>query len=89
LKNKPLSIFPNPASIHVEVGFTNAGAAFDAQLTLHSLGGSLISATQVRVQTDSNVFFLDVSSLSVGTYFIRLENKQNGRAEVSKLNVVR
>jgi uncharacterized protein (DUF1501 family) len=89
LKNKPLSIFPNPASIHVEVGFTNASAAFDAQLTLHSLGGSLISATQVRVQTDSNVFFLDVSSLPVGTYFIRLENKQNGRADVAKLNVVR
>ncbi|MDX1912107.1 MAG: DUF1501 domain-containing protein, partial [Saprospiraceae bacterium] len=86
---KPLTIFPNPASIQVEVAFSNSGAAFEARLTLHSLGGSLVSATQVRVEQDANVYFLDVSPLPPGPYFVRLENKQNGRAHVAKLNVIR
>ncbi|MDO8366893.1 MAG: DUF1501 domain-containing protein [Saprospiraceae bacterium] len=89
LTEKPLTIFPNPASIQAEIGFSNTGAAFDARLMLHSLGGSLVSASSVRVEQDANVFFLDVSPLPPATYFVRLENKQNGRAFVAKLNVVR
>jgi hypothetical protein len=89
LTEKPLTIFPNPASIQVEVGFSNRNAAFEARLTLHSLGGSLISATQVRVEQDTNIYYLDVSSLPPAIYFVRLENKQNGRAFVAKLNVIR
>ncbi len=86
---KPLSIFPNPASIQAEIGFTNLNSAFEARLTLHSLGGTLVSATNVRVEHDVNVYYLDVSSLPPATYFVRLENKLTGRAEVAKLNVIR
>ncbi|MFN0212752.1 MAG: DUF1501 domain-containing protein [Saprospiraceae bacterium] len=89
LTEKPLTIFPNPASIQAEIGFSNTGGAFEARLTLHSLGGSLVSATNVRVEQDVNVYFLDVSSLPPGPYFVRLENKLNGRAFVAKLNVAR
>lgn len=89
LKDKPLTIFPNPASIQAEIGFSNASGAFDARLTLHSLGGSLVSATNVRVEQDANVFYLDVSSLPPAAYFVRLENKLSGRAYVAKLNVIR
>ncbi|MFN0037044.1 MAG: DUF1501 domain-containing protein [Saprospiraceae bacterium] len=89
LKEKPLTIFPNPASIQAEIGFSNTDGAFDARLTLHSLGGSLVSATNVRVEQDANVFFLDVSPLPPAMYFVRLEDKGTGRAHVAKLNVVR
>jgi len=89
LTEKPLTIFPNPASIQAEIGFSNAGSSFEARLTLHSLGGSLVSATNVRVEQDANVFYLDVSSLPPAMYFVRLENKLTGRAFVAKLNVIR
>ncbi len=89
LKEKPLTIFPNPASIQAEIGYSNASAAFDARLTLHSLGGNLVSSANVRVEQDANVFFLDVSSLPPAPYFVRLENKITGRAFVAKLNVTR
>lgn len=89
LTEKPLTIFPNPASIQAEIGYSNTGAAFEARLTLHSLGGAMVSSTKVLVEQDANVFFLDVSPLPPGTYFVRLENRVNGRAHVSKLSVVR
>ncbi len=89
LTEKPLTIFPNPASIQAEIGYSNTGAAFEARLTLHSLGGAMVSSTKVLVEQDANVFFLDVSPLPPGTYFVRLENRLNGRAHVSKLSVVR
>ena len=89
LKEKPLTIFPNPANIQAEIGFSNTSAAFEARLTLHSLGGSLVSVANVRVEQDTNVYFLDVSSLPPAPYFVRLENKLTGRAFVAKLNVIR
>ncbi|HAD12619.1 MAG TPA: hypothetical protein DCF33_09290 [Saprospirales bacterium] len=88
-KEQPLTIFPNPASIQVEVGFTNQGTGFDARLTLHSLGGRMVSAASVRVEPDINVYYLDVSQLPPAVYFVRLENTQNGRAFTAKLNVIR
>jgi hypothetical protein len=89
LKEASLTIFPNPASIQAEIGFSNNGSAYEARLTLHSLGGALISAANVRVESDDNVYFLDVSFLPPTSYFVRLENKSNGRAKVAKLNVIR
>lgn len=85
---RPLSVFPNPANYTAEVSFQSL-SAFDGRLTLHSLGGSLLSASSVQVQAGSNFFFLDVAPLPVGTYFVRLENKYSGRAEVVKLIVAR
>jgi uncharacterized protein (DUF1501 family) len=89
LTENPLTIFPNPAGIQAEIGYSNTGAAFEARLTLHSLGGALVSSTKILVEQDANVLFLDVSPLPPGTYFVRLENRLNGRAHVSKLSVVR
>ncbi|MBC7775422.1 MAG: DUF1501 domain-containing protein [Phycisphaerae bacterium] len=89
LTEKPLTIFPNPARIQVEVGFTNLSSTFEARLSLHSLGGSLVSATNVKVEHDVNVYYLDVSSLPPAVYFVRLENKLTGRGHVAKLNVIR
>ncbi|MCB9354447.1 MAG: DUF1501 domain-containing protein [Lewinellaceae bacterium] len=83
-----LSVFPNPASISAEVTFQSQ-EHFDALLTVHSLGGSLISATRVQVQPGNNLFYIDVAPLPAGPYFIRLEDKVTGRAEVVKLSVAR
>ena len=85
---KPLTVFPNPASVTTEVNFEST-AAFDARLTLHSLGGNLVTAQNVRVEPGFNTFYFDVISLPPATYFIRLENKNSGAANVTKLSVVR
>lgn len=85
---EPLSIFPNPASFATEVTFQSE-AAFDARLSLHSLGGSVVTAMNVRVEPGVNLFYLDVASLPAGPYFARLENKVTGAARVAKLSVVR
>jgi uncharacterized protein (DUF1501 family) len=87
-QTRRLSIFPNPASIATEVSFRSE-TRFEASLTLHSLGGSLVSATKVLVQPGNNLFYLDVISLPPAVYFVRLENKVTGAAEVAKLIVSR
>ena len=64
-------------------------SAFDAYLTLHSLGGRLVSGQHVRVAPGSNFYDVEVFGLPPGTYFVRLENKRTGGAEVAKLQVVK
>jgi len=83
-----LSVFPNPAVARAEVSFQSR-TAFDARLTLHSLGGALVSSNTVRIQPGSNLYYLNVSQLAVGTYFVRMEDKATGGAEVVKLMVAR
>ncbi len=85
---KPLTVFPNPASIATEVTFQSE-VAFDARLTLHSLGGGLVTAMNVRVEPGPNMFYIDVASLPAAPYFVRLENKNTGAANVAKLSVAR
>ncbi|HRI59093.1 MAG TPA: DUF1501 domain-containing protein [Saprospiraceae bacterium] len=87
-RSKPLTVFPNPASIATEITFQSEGA-FDARLTLHSLGGGLVTAMNVRVEPGPNMFYLDVASLPAAPYFVRLENKNTGAANVAKLSVAR
>ncbi|MBN8683419.1 MAG: DUF1501 domain-containing protein [Chitinophagales bacterium] len=83
-----LRLSPNPASVHVEVTYESEGE-FNALLSLHSLGGTLISMNRQAIATGTNVFFFDVSTLGSGTYFVRIENQTSGRAEVAKLMVTR
>ncbi len=85
---RTLALFPNPASINVEITYTSK-TAFDARITLHSLGGALISGSTVRVETGENLYFMDVSEVPSGIYFVRIENKTTGAGEALRLNVVR
>ena len=85
---RPLKIYPNPASVTAEVSF-DSERSFDARLTLHSLGGSIITAMNVQVAPGTNFYYLDVLGLPPAPYFVRLEDKASGRAEVVKLTVVR
>lgn len=85
---RALKIYPNPASVTAEVSF-DSERSFSARLTLHSLGGSLITAMNVQVAPGTNFYYLDVLGLPPAPYFVRLEDKASGRAEVVKLTVVR
>ncbi len=84
----PMTVFPNPASFSAEVT-CESKESFDALLSLHSLGGRLISAHRQPVREGTNLFYFDVTALPAGTYFVRLENKATGKAEVVKLSVAR
>nr|MBP6812744.1 hypothetical protein [Saprospiraceae bacterium] len=57
-------------------------------LTLHGLGGTLIAARTETVHPGFNAFYFSVNALAEGMYFVRLEDKRNGKAEVKKLSVV-
>jgi len=83
-----LKVYPNPASVTAEVSF-DSERFFDARLSLHSLGGSLVTAMNVQVGPGTNFYYLDVFGLPPAPYFVRLEDKASGRAEVVKLSVVR
>ncbi|MCC7504844.1 MAG: DUF1501 domain-containing protein [Saprospiraceae bacterium] len=85
---KPLQVFPNPASYNAEVSFESP-YAFPARLSLHSLGGSMVYANTVQVSSGTNFYYLDVANLPAGAYFVRLENKNTGTADVTKLTVAR
>jgi hypothetical protein len=49
----------------------------------------LVSAQTLRVQPGVSRTYLDVRQLPPATYFVRLEDKTSGRAEVVKLLVAR
>ncbi len=87
-ERRSLGVFPNPAVYRAQVSFRSS-MPFDGRLSLHSLGGSLVSMQYVKIQPGANQFYLDVSQLPSGSYFVRLENKTSGLAEVVKLSVVR
>lgn len=85
---KQLRLFPNPAKITTEVSFS-ASESFSARLTVHSMGGKLMSGRQVQVFAGDNLFYFDVFNLPAGTYVVRLEHLGTGLAKVAKLSVIR
>ena len=87
-EQRALNVYPNPANYRAQVSF-QSGSAFDARLSLHSLGGSVVSVQHQRIQPGVNIYHFDVSQLPPGNYFVRLENKMSGKAEVVKLSVLR
>ncbi len=83
-----LQLFPNPARYSAEIAFT-ADSHFPARLSLHSLGGQLAYSGNVPVQPGDNVFHLDVANHPAGMYIVRMENRNTGKAEVAKLQIVK
>lgn len=80
------TISPNPASIRAEVAIRGS-RNYEAILSLHSLGGALVSSQTMRVQAGVSRAYLDVRNLPAGTYFVRIQEKSSGKAEVVKLLV--
>lgn len=87
-EQRRLTAFPNPANHRAQVGFISQ-YSFQGILSLHSLGGSLVSVSPVSVLAGNNRFYVDVSQLPPGPYFVRLENKVSGSADIVKLSVAR
>ncbi|MCC6410322.1 MAG: DUF1501 domain-containing protein [Saprospiraceae bacterium] len=85
---RPLALTPNPAITHTEVSYKSE-EDFPAWLTLHSMGGNLVSGTREQVYVGDNIFYFDVSMLPTGFYIVRLENRLTGKADLAKLSVVR
>ena len=85
---KPLRIFPNPARFSTEAVFESRNA-FNGRISAFSLGGRLIYSGIINVQPGTNVFSLDVANWQPGPYFLRLEDRATGLAEVVKLTVMR
>lgn len=83
-----LGLFPNPARAAADVVFESK-EAFRARLSVHSMGGSLVSAHNVQVFPGENYFPIDVSITPPGAYIVRLEDVLSGRAQVAKLIVAR
>lgn len=83
-----IGIFPNPARSTTEVVF-QAADAYRGRLSVHSLGGSLVSNQPVQVFPGENRFLVEVLNVPPGVYFVRLENSLTGVARVAKMSVVR
>jgi uncharacterized protein (DUF1501 family) len=84
----PLTVFPNPARYSAEVTFTS-DKSYAATLSMHDMGGRVAYSGNIKVQPGDNLFYLEVVDKPVGTYIVRLENRETGMAEVAKLVVVR
>jgi uncharacterized protein (DUF1501 family) len=87
-EQRRLTAFPNPANHRAQIALISQ-YSFQGILSLHSLGGSLVSVSPVSVQAGTNRFYVDVSQLPPGPYFVRLENKVSGSADIVKLSVAR
>jgi len=85
---KKMNLFPNPARFTTEVAFQSQDT-YRGRLSVHSIGGSLMSNENVQVYPGDNRFYIDVLGMPSGTYFVRLENGLTGAAKVAKLSVVR
>jgi uncharacterized protein (DUF1501 family) len=81
-----MRLSPNPAVTRSEVMF-RSDRSFEARLSLHSLGGALVSSNNVSIQAGTNYYYLELRQLPAGIYFVRMEDKLSGKAEVAKLNV--
>jgi hypothetical protein len=62
---------------------------FEARMSLYGLNGRLVTTSTEYVYKGTNVFYLDVSSLPVGIFFLRMEDKISGKADIVRLSVIR
>lgn len=83
-----LRLFPNPARVTTEISFQTS-ESFTGRLSVHSLGGKLVSSRQVQVFSGDNQFYFDVANMPAGAYLVRLENLGTGLGKVAKLSVIR
>lgn len=83
-----LKAWPNPARVSTEVVYESQDH-FEAVLSLHSLGGTMVSSMRENIHPGTNMFYLDVSALPSGYYVVRLEDKSSGKGEFLKLSVAR
>ena len=66
-------VYPNPASFDVNVTLTATTDLSGATLTIVSVGGMIHRVRSVNVRKGFNKFNVDVSDLSIGQYFVRVE----------------
>lgn len=79
------NIYPNPvAGNHVSVSIANLSGI--AEINLYSSNGKICLSTQMNT-AQTNVFSLDVSSLSNGVYLLQVSDNQNQHTQ--RLSIMR
>lgn len=76
LSGNAISVFPNPVGYAVNIGF-NAEDAGHAVISIINQTGTVVLSKTVTVTEGENIRKLDVSSLTNGMYFIKLQNGAN------------
>jgi len=67
-----LFVAPNPLTDKLHVAF-NAVNSENAELSIYSVSGELISVSSHQVLEGENVLELDLGSIEAGTYFLKVE----------------
>lgn len=70
---KPLSIYPNPATNQLKVEFTTENAIVP-EIRIYDLTGKMVRRFDEEITLDSEVFKanLDISDLKSGIYFVKV-----------------
>jgi serine protease AprX len=78
---EPISVFPNPAAdgrFHVLVSEVDQ----DVQVEIFDLRGTRLGNHMVNVTWENNPFEFDITSLSAGSYLVRVRTKDNFKTTV-------
>jgi alpha-tubulin suppressor-like RCC1 family protein len=68
---RPLIVFPNPASDHIQIQVKTAGTAGTQKLEVMDLSGRIVRRIDYDGRNETYSFALDVSKWPAGMYFIR------------------
>ncbi len=80
--NQTVSVYPNPASGEIVVQYVLSGND-DATLQISDLNGKIVQTEALDSGNSAGIVKIDVSSLTPGMYFIKVENGSN--SGVSKI----
>ncbi|MNK12765.1 Glycosyl hydrolases family 16 [compost metagenome] len=75
-----LNIYPNPSSDHIMIGLTLPGSSMNLIEISDSQGRLLLSDTRDL----TNEMKLDVSAFSLGTYFVKVLNRETGKVYLER-----
>jgi len=84
--SKVFKVFPNPiksnSSLNIETEKLEAGSY---SLQLFNLSGQLIFTKEIYIDDEARVLNIQLPSISAGTYFLRMTNKQSGKNSTEKI----
>ncbi|MCC6816339.1 MAG: T9SS type A sorting domain-containing protein [Saprospiraceae bacterium] len=78
------SVFPNPSSDEIKIGFPNAKTTEKYILELINIEGKVILNHSVQIKGSNQVQSLDISKIDGGVYFLKIL-RENSEIEIHKL----
>ncbi len=82
------NVYPNPASIGngINLAFEKVVEG-SYQVQLHNQSGKLIQQNKIWIDAEAKVVNIDLPTVSAGTYFLTLTNKETGKKHAEKIIV--